>query len=173
MRVLMCAAVTFACLLVPSHGLAAQDQLDTLAVTVPPAVVVQLDSALLGRSIFDVMPSLYKGDKATADVHQSYAFKAAFENYVACNSFKEENGYRVRIYFSNAQNAREESSRVVERFYAKYPGVAVYRTFVQPNFKVTVGDLRTKSEALELLSQLRRDFPSAFVVKEPVKLYNR
>jgi hypothetical protein len=32
-----------------------------------------------------------------------------------------------------------------------------------------VGDFRTKSEAMELLSRIRYEFPSAFVVKESIE----
>jgi hypothetical protein len=32
-----------------------------------------------------------------------------------------------------------------------------------------VGDFRTKSEAMELLSRIKREFPSAFVVKESIE----
>ena len=33
---------------------------------------------------------------------------------------------------------------------------------------MTVGDFRTKSEAMELLSRIKYSFPSAFVVKENI-----
>ena len=54
------------------------------------------------------------------------------------------------------------------RFRSAYPGHGVYRSFSTPNYKVTVGDFRSKSEALELLERIRFDFPKAFVVKEPI-----
>ena len=47
--------------------------------------------------------------------------------------------------------------------------MAAYRTYTNPYFKVTVGDCRTKSEAMELLSRIKRNFPSAFVVKENIQ----
>ena len=33
---------------------------------------------------------------------------------------------------------------------------------------MTVGDFRTKSEAMELLERIKHEFPSAFVVKENI-----
>jgi hypothetical protein len=47
--------------------------------------------------------------------------------------------------------------------------IPAYRTYTNPYFKVTVGDFRTKSEAMELLSRIRSEFPSAFVVKENIE----
>ena len=134
---------------------------------------VKLDSALLGHSIFDILSSLSCGDSGTVVVHQSPDIAAAFEEHIASNEFREEDGYRIRVFFSNAQNSRGTSLRAADIVSEKYPGLPVYRTFVQPNFKVTVGDFRRKSEALQLLEMLRRDFPSAFIVREPVILYNR
>ena len=134
---------------------------------------VKLDSALLGHSIFDILSSLSRGDSGTVVVHQSPDIAAAFEEHIASNEFREEDGYRIRVFFSNAQNSRGTSIRAADIVSEKYPGLPVYRTFVQPNFKVTVGDFRRKSEALQLLEMLRRDFPSAFIVREPVILYNR
>ena len=137
------------------------------------ACTVKLDSALLGHSIFDILSSLSCGDSGTVVVHQSPDIAAAFEEHIASNEFREEDGYRIRVFFSNAQNSRGTSLRAADIVSEKYPGLPVYRTFVQPNFKVTVGDFRRKSEALQLLEMLRRDFPSAFIVREPVILYNR
>lgn len=134
---------------------------------------VKLDSTLLGHSIFDILSSLSCGDSVTVVVHQSPDIAAAFEEHIASNEFREEDGYRIRVFFSNAQNSRGTSLRAADIVSEKYPGLPVYRTFVQPNFKVTVGDFRRKSEALQLLEMLRRDFPSAFIVREPVILYNR
>ena len=46
--------------------------------------------------------------------------------------------------------------------------VKAYRTYANPYFKVTVGDFRTRSEAMELLTRIKPLFPSAFIVKEPI-----
>lgn len=148
---------------------AVQSQRDSILATVNEVPVVELDSALLGRSVFAVMPNRNNGDKATVSVNQSREIAHAFASKVEANSFKEVSGYRIRIYFSNAQNAREESMAAVVRFKEKY-AYPVYHSFVNPNFKVTVGDFRSKSEALGLLERVKRDFPSAFIVKENISL---
>ena len=50
----------------------------------------------------------------------------------------------------------------------RYPGVKVYRTFESPNFKVSVGDFRTKDEALRLFNELKILYPTAFIIKENI-----
>ena len=81
----------------------------------------------------------------------------------------EVDGYRIRIYFDNKQKSREESQEVIKRFKALYPGYNTYLKFNNPNFKVTVGDFRTKVDAQIALQKIIRDFPTAFIVKEKMR----
>ena len=62
-----------------------------------------------------------------------------------------------------------ESEETLKKFESKYHDVKAYRTYANPYFKVTVGDFRTKSEAMDLLSRIKREFPTAFVVKESIE----
>ena len=87
---------------------------------------------------------------------------------IANNPSRTMNGYRVRIFFDNKQNSRGASEAAAGRFKGMYPGTAVYRTYTNPFFKVTVGDFRTRSEALQLLSAIKNEFPSSFVVREKI-----
>lgn len=130
--------------------------------------VVKVDSTLAGKTIFDVLPSHWKGDRGNVTVNQSYAVQAALQRHIASGKFKEINGYRIRIYFSNAQNAREASMAAAQLFQSHFAGCNIYRRFISPNFKVTVGDFRTKSEALAYLEAVRADFPAAFIVREKI-----
>jgi hypothetical protein len=56
----------------------------------------------------------------------------------------------------------------MKRFQGAFPGYSAYRSFTSPHFKVTVGDFRTKSEALQMLQRVKGMFPSAFIVKEQI-----
>lgn len=125
-----------------------------------------VDSTLVGRSIFNLLPSREKGGKATVSVHQTQEIREAFNRQISANASKRVVVYRVRIYNDNKQNARSASESAMNRFKAMYPGVSAYRTYVNPFFKVTVGDFRSRPEADRLLQQLRGSFPTAFVVKE-------
>ena len=55
---------------------------------------------------------------------------------------------------------------MADAFRQKFHDIPVYRSYVNPYFKVTVGDFRSRSEAMQLLETIRRDFPAAFIVKE-------
>lgn len=72
--------------------------------------------------------------------------------------------YWIRIYSGSSYAARQEAYDTKARFLIKYEGIPNVVRYDDPNFKVYTGGYRTKSEALKLLLQLRRDFPTAFIV---------
>lgn len=76
------------------------------------------------------------------------------------------NGFRIRIYFDLGQKSRKQSEDIVNEFYEKYPGISVYRSYMSPYYKVSVGDFRTRDNALKLYFQLLKDYPKAFIVPE-------
>ena len=116
------------------------------------------DTTLAGQDIFLLMPT----------VNQTQKVADAMRKQVYDNKERALTGYRVRIFFDNKQTARVESEEAVKRFESKYHDVTAYRTYANPYFKVTVGDFRTRSEAMNLLERIRHEFPSAFVVKENI-----
>lgn len=160
------------------NALSAQDTTAVRTVVVPegfelvdslvyrPASAV--DTLLVGKNILDIMPKKDSGAVATVNVHQSDTLSASLREHVAANAARTMNGYRVRIFFDNKQTARVASEETLKRFESMYHDVVAYRTYANPYFKVTVGDFRTKSEAMALLERIRYEFPSAFVVKENI-----
>ena len=122
----------------------------------------QVDSTLVGRSVLSVL-----GPGVT--VNQSSAMKSAFDSYVSANASKRITGYRIRVYYENNQNARNRSEAIARSISGTYhPGIGVYRTFESPNFKVCVGDFRTKDEALKLYHALKSSYPTAIILKETI-----
>ena len=130
--------------------------------------VAGVDTLLVGKDIFHAMPLKANGGKADVEIYQSQEVASAVREQVAANSTRTVPGYRVRIFFDNKQTARVESEETLKRFESVYHDVKAYRTYANPYFKVTVGDFRTKSEAMALLSRIKSAFPSAFVVKENI-----
>ena len=121
----------------------------------------QVDSTLVGRSVLSVLGS-------GVTVNQSSAMKSAFDSYVSANASKRVTGYRIRVYYENNQNARNRSEAIARTISGTYPGIGVYRTFESPNFKVCVGDFRTKDEALKLYHALKTSYPTAIILKETI-----
>ena len=121
----------------------------------------QVDSSLVGRSILSVLGS-------GVTVNQSHAMRTAFDQYVSANASKKMTGYRVRVYYENGQNARGRSESIARSVSNSFPGIGVYRSFDSPNFKVCVGDFRTRDEALKVYHALKGTYPTAIILKETI-----
>lgn len=157
-RRLLLLALAALALLRPAVTLRGQVYADSAYVRAPV-----VDSTLVGKDIFTMLRR-----SGTVQVEQSLRLREAFSAYVARNAEKPLTGYRVRVYFNNVRNARTDSEAVARTVVRDYPWLGVYRSFESPNFKVCVGDFRTKDEALKVWSRLRRQYPEAFIIKETV-----
>jgi hypothetical protein len=123
-----------------------------------------------GYAGIDIISLLERGTNATGTIklQQSQSIVSAFRSQVASNSSRRITGYRVRIFFDNKQNARDMSSSVAGGFESRYPGIHAYRTYENPYFKVSVGDFRTKDDALRFMNSIKEDYPTVFLVKETI-----
>lgn len=131
--------------------------------------VATVDTTLVGKDVFLLMPSRDMGDKTGVTINQTDAVRGAMRRQTDENGNRTLSGYRIRIFFDNKQTARVESEETLERFESMFHDVVAYRTYANPYFKVTVGDFRTRSEAMKHLEKIKREFPSAFVVKENIE----
>lgn len=76
-------------------------------------------------------------------------------------------GWRIQIYGSSNRNAREESNKVRQDFFNRFPDIVSYLKYSEPGyFKIRVGDFRTKSEATKLFMAVSKVFPDAYLVPD-------
>src|SRR5690554_4039319 len=75
-------------------------------------------------------------------------------------------GYRIEIFFSSSFNAREQAFERKKEFLSKFGDYNVHVLYTAPNFRVRVGDFRTKNEALKLHNRIQKDYPGAFIVPD-------
>ena len=76
-------------------------------------------------------------------------------------------GYRIQIYFGGN---RQKATEVKLDFSGRYPNLSSYLTYQQPNFKVRVGDFRSRNEAQKILNEITGIYPTSFIVPDEVKL---
>lgn len=76
-------------------------------------------------------------------------------------------GYRVQIYFGAK---RDKATEIKTGFNQAYPEIPAYLSYQQPNFKVRVGDCKTRLEATKILESIKGVYDVAFIVKDDVKL---
>ncbi len=77
-------------------------------------------------------------------------------------------GFRVEIFFSADMDALEQAKNKKVEFLSAYPENVVNIKYDAPNFKVRVGDFRTKNEALKLLKKIDKSYPMAFIVPDKI-----
>jgi hypothetical protein len=78
-------------------------------------------------------------------------------------------GFRVQILSDAGNNAKERAQSSLVDFEQKFPGIPVYLTYQQPNFKVRCGNFRTKAEARRMLNEVSSQFPGSYVVRDYIK----
>lgn len=138
-------------LLLSCAALSAQDTTRTAPV----------DSTLLGRDILSVLGS-------GAQVEQSNTIRQALQQYTLSNAEKPISGYRIRVFYDNGPQARVKSENIEQTLQKQFPEVLVYRSFESPNYKVSIGDFRSKDEALRIYNALKGTYPTAYIIKESI-----
>ena len=110
--------------------------------------LARMDSTYVGKSILSVIGP-------GAEINQTTQVRQALYNYVSSNASKAVQGYRIRVF-------------IAAYLRAQYPETGVYRSFETPNYKVTIGDFRTKDEALRIYNALKGTYPTAYIIKENI-----
>lgn len=76
-------------------------------------------------------------------------------------------GYRVQIHFGVD---RSKARDIKAKFLTSHPGVEAYEKYEQPNFKIKVGDFRTRLESFKFLKEISNEFPGSFIVQDEIEL---
>ncbi len=74
-------------------------------------------------------------------------------------------GFRVQIFSGSNRN---EATNVQNSFIRQNPDVGAYLDYVEPNYRVKVGDFTSRSQATEYMRQLRGTYRNVFVFVEDV-----
>lgn len=145
-----------AALMLGTMALMAQEELMNPVQTGP----APMDSTLLGRSAFSVIGS-------GVEISQSAAVRQSLENHIQRNASKGLSGYRIRVYYDNGPQARGRAASIASSLREQLD-VAVYLSYESPNYKVTVGDFRSKEESLHIYNALKSSYPTAYIIKETI-----
>lgn len=76
-------------------------------------------------------------------------------------------GYRVVIFFDMSKSAAEQQKA---SFLSMYPSQRAYVDYLAPNYRVRVGNFRTRLEAEKLKQEILPLFPTAIVVEDKIQL---
>ena len=76
-------------------------------------------------------------------------------------------GYRIQVYSGQERNKATEINNSIT---IELGDISSYLIYQQPNFKVRVGDFKTRLEAFRVLIQIKSVYTTAFIVRDEVKL---
>ena len=74
-------------------------------------------------------------------------------------------GFRVQIF---SGSDRKEAYSAQAKFQNRHPEVHTYLSYREPNFKVHVGDYRSRLEAEKMVDQLKNTFVGVFIINEKI-----
>jgi hypothetical protein len=106
-------------------------------------------------------------DTGKVEVVQEYKVKELVDKHIEINSKAPIKGYRIKIHFGSDKNKAKE---IKARFISKFPDVAAYEKYDQPNFNIRVGDFRSKLDAYKALKEIQLEFPSSFLVQDEIEM---
>lgn len=72
-------------------------------------------------------------------------------------------GYRVQIY---SGNDRVKATKIKIDFARRFPNVRTYMTYVQPQFRVKVGDFRSRGEAQKMYDMVSTLYSPCMIVPD-------
>lgn len=76
-------------------------------------------------------------------------------------------GFRVQIF---SGLARQDVYTEQTQFKSIYPNVTTYISYTQPNYRLRVGDFRTRLEAEKFMNELKKQYSSMFIFSERINL---
>lgn len=110
-----------------------------------------------------------QNDSGGVEIIQDARIQSVLNKYVEVNTKKNGKiaGYRVQIHFGSD---RAKAKEIKSKFLLKHNDVPAYDPYEQPNFKVRVGDFRTKLEAYKFMKEIMDEFPGCFIVQDDIEL---
>lgn len=77
-------------------------------------------------------------------------------------------GYRVQLASLSGADAKSRAFALKEQLKTDFPYVETYVIFTDPNFRVKIGDFRSKLEAHAFLQKTKEGYPGGTIVKDNI-----
>lgn len=74
-------------------------------------------------------------------------------------------GYRIQLSFGK----KEEVHEIRTDFLKDYPEMGAYISWLQPNFRLRVGDFRTRLEAERFKNEILESHPNCYIVRDQIE----
>jgi hypothetical protein len=114
-------------------------------------------------------------DEGSVEVFQNNLVDSVLHDYETVRLMIMENpdnkaiaGYRIQIFFDSGLNSSDRAKQVRDEFLLKFPEIPAYVNWKAPNYRVRVGDFRSRLEAERTMQLIMIDYPSAWVSKDEI-----
>lgn len=78
-------------------------------------------------------------------------------------------GYRIQIYSNSSYGSDiEKLKEMRDQFEIAFPDIPAYLIYVDPDFKIRVGNFHSRLECIPALHRIRRLYPSSYPVKTEI-----
>ena len=113
-------------------------------------------------SIFIVLSSTISAQEKTSKIETSPAVKTLIKRKIEINKSVFKNQYyAIQLYYGNNTAA----NRILNEFKLNFPQWEAELSFETPNYKVRVGRFKDLNIASQKLEEIRKVYPSAFLLE--------
>ena len=78
-------------------------------------------------------------------------------------------GFRIQIFSgSSYDHPIEDLQLFKENFEKDFPNIPAYLNYIDPDFKIRVGNFRNRLDCIPTLKRIRRRYPSCYAVKTEI-----
>lgn len=74
-------------------------------------------------------------------------------------------GFRIQLFFGR----KEEVNGIRTEFLKQYPECRAYVSWLQPNFRLRIGDFRTRMQAERFKREIKADYPNSYIVRDIIE----
>jgi len=103
-------------------------------------------------------------------IHFDRGVESAINAYISEVTEEKPKGFRVQLCSESGNNAKNIANSIKSQFLSKYRDVPAYMIWESPNFKVRVGDFKTRLDATLFWKQIQDYFPQSYVVMDQINL---
>lgn len=77
-------------------------------------------------------------------------------------------GFRIQIYTDSGNRSKLRTDRAKAEFDERFPGLRSYISYDEPNYKIRIGDFRSRIDAMKILQRISSQYPGAFIVVDRI-----
>jgi hypothetical protein len=113
-----------------------------------------------------------KPGEGRVEINQDKKIDDLLRKYIDLNSQKTTiTGYSICIFSQSKQSvARTKATQTRANFISNFPGIDATMRYEAPDWRVFVGNFRSRTDAFRLKKQIESMFPNAYIVETQIEL---